>query len=906
VKAPGAGDRRDDPSRRPFRLPAGRRQAAVDVREELRFHLEMCAADLERTGLTPERARAEALRRFGDPEAVAEECRTVEGDRQARVRRGEWLAALRQDVAHAVRLLRRAPGFAVAAVLTLALGLGATTAMFSVVDAVLLRPLPIEQPERVVVLVPGVGGEDRGGSPALLAAWGERARRVAGVAATRDRDATLLLHGTAERLAGAAVSGTFAGVLGIRPALGRAIRPADDRPGAPPVVVLGHRLWARAFGASPRALGTAVTLDGVAHTVVGVLPAALDPVLPGAAFQVPLALDPSQRENFTPYLTLLARLAPGARAEDAARELDAVTAALGPRALVDGARQTVRVAPAGRELTDAYRRPLLLMLAAVGAVLLIGCANVATLVLARGVGRARELAVRASLGAGRGRLARQLAAEHLVLGALATALALPVAFLGVRALAAGVPAEVPRLATAGLDGRAVAVAAALGLLVSVLCGLAPALHQRHLDVRGVLQASGRGATDRGGDRWRRRLVGGEVALALALLVGAGLLARSAAALGRVRPGFDTAHVLTARLALPERDYPELPAAVRAFERVLDAARREPGVSGAALVSRVPLGGSPASVDLAAAGRPFDRASRVSAALRLASPGYFRAMGIPLLAGRDLGPADGAGAPPVVVVNAALARRLAAGAPLGTVVGGRVRSDNGAFADPAGRPRELEVVGVAGDVLDGGLRGAPAPEFYAPLGQVSEEPWNYWIGRELVLVARTPGDPAAAAPALRRAVASVDARVPLHDVRSTSERLAGALAVERFSRRLLALLGALGLGLSALGIHGVVAYAAGQRAREVGVRLALGATPARAARLVVRQGLRPVLAGLAVGAVVALAGARAAAGLLFGVSPFDPVALAGAAGLLAAVAAAACYGPARRVARVDPASSLRAE
>jgi hypothetical protein len=332
------------------------------------------------------------------------------------------------------------------------------------------------------------------------------------------------------------------------------------------------------------------------------------------------------------------------------------------------------------------------------------------------------------------------------------------------------------------------------------------------------------------------------------------------------------------------------------------------VAAAALASRVPLAGSTAGVDVAPAGAPFTPATKTGAALRIASPGYFRAMGVPLLAGRDLAATDDARSAPVAVVNAALARRLAGGRAPAAAVGLRFRSDNGAFADAAGRPREIEVVGVAGDVLDGGPRGAPAPEFYAPMGQVSEEPWNYWIGRELVLVARAAGDapPAALAPALRRAVAEVDPRVPLFDVRSTGERLGGALALERFGTRLLVAAGAAALLLAALGIHGVVAYAAGRRAREVGVRLALGATPAHAVRLVVRQGMRPVALGLAVGAAAAAVAWQAAAGLLFGVSPLDPVSLAGAAALLAGVGALACYAPARRVARVDPALTLRGE
>jgi predicted permease len=828
-----SADRRTDGAYRgprAFRLPPNRRRAAHDVAAELRFHLAACEDDLVAAGWTPADARAEASRRFGDPDAVAAECLTIEGERQARVALRDRLGALAQDVVHAARTLARAPAFTVTAVLTLGLALGATTAMFSVVDAVLLRALPLPAPERVMALDPSVGGERRGGSPGLLAVW-EGARAFAAIGAATGRDGTLVGGTTgdpdgaasAERLAGLAVSGRYAAVLGVRPALGRTITADDDRPGAPPVVMLAHRLWRARFGADRAIVGRTVRLDGTAHTVVGVLPPALDALVEAGAFWVPLALDPSQRTNFTPYVSLAGRLRPGVARDAAARELDALTARAGAAATIDGARQTVRVAPLLRQLTDEVRLPLLLLLGAVAAVLVIGCANVATLALARSVGRGRELAVRAALGAGRGRLVRQLAVEHLVLGALACAVALPVAWIGVRALLAIIPAGVPRLGAAGLDARAVLFATGVGLASALASGLAGVWQHARVDVRGAMQSAGaRGGTARSAVRWRRLLVSVEAALALVLLAGAGLLLRSASALGRVAPGYDATGVLTARIALPAREYPDLARAIATFEAVADAARRTPGVAAAALVSRVPLGGSMTGVDVAPAELAFTRATRVNAALRLTSAGYFRTMGIPLLAGRDLARSDGAGATAVVVVNATLARRLAGGAPLASVVGRAIRSDNGAFADAGGRPRVMTIVGVVGDVRDGGPRAAVVPEFHAPLAQVGSEPWDYWIGRELVLVARpVAGAPAALAPALARAVASVDPFVPLHDVRTTGERLAEALAIERFSTWLLLVLGAAGLALAALGIHGVVALAAEQRVREAAIRLAVG-------------------------------------------------------------------------------------
>ncbi len=903
----------NDAPRRVFRLPASARRAAADVEREIAFHLAMREADLVAAGVPADAARDEARRQFGDPDEIGAECLAVEGERQTRLRWRDRAEGVMQDLVHAVRALRRAPGFALTVALTLGVGVGATTAVATVADAVLVRALPLREPERAVALVPRVGAETRNGSPAFYFAWRETSRTLAAVAATTTRRATLLGRGDATRLVGAAVTADFFTTVGASPALGRALGRDDDRPGAPAVVVLASRTWATAFGGDPRVLGHTVQLDGQPRTIVGVMPASFSIADGDAAFWVPLGLPASQRENYTPYLTLIGRLAPGATAAAASQELTAIVRRLGPGAADDGVVPTIAARPLGAYLVEAYRTPILLMVGAVAAVLLIGCANVSTLVLARSVTRSRELAVRASLGAGRGRLVRQLAAEHLVLAALAVVVALPVAAACLRLLTTTVPADVPRLAGVTLDARTFGVAVLFGTLASLLCGLTPALHQRRLDVGAIMQGGTRTAGDRRGERWRRLFVGLEVAVAFTLVVGAGLLLRSAASLARVRTGFDVARVLTARVALPERDYPSLPAAIRLLDAIVDEARARPGVAGAALVSRVPLGGSATGVDVALDGQPLSGASRVGVAFRIASGGYFRTMGIPLVAGRDLAATDGANTPGVVVVNAAFARRL--GLTATSIVGRRIRSDNGAFTDAAGAPRPLEVVGVVGDVREDGPRADAEPAFYAPMAQVSEEPWNDWIGREMLLVARADvanGDAgerralAALATQLRAAVASVDPRLPLYDVRSTGERLRQSLAIERFETALLTLLGALGLALAALGIHGVVAYSAQRRAREVGVRLALGATASEAVALVVRQSMRPVVVGLVLGAVGAVVAGRAARGLLFGVAPYDPVTLIGAAIVLGGAGLIAAVGPARRVARVDPVMALRNE
>lgn len=849
----------------------------------------------------------------------------------------------------AARSLVRAPGFTAVVALTLGLAVGAVTAMWAVVDVVLLRALPLDAPERVVSIAPVVDGDAQGGSPALLAEWGEGTRTLAMAAAAQERAATLQPRpGDAalpERLAGLAVSGGFARTLGVGAALGRTLEAGDDRPGAAPVVVLAHRTWRTQLAGDPHVVGRAVVLDGVPHTVIGVLPPALDAVAEVGAFWVPLALAPSQRTNFTPYLTLVGRLREGASVDAAARELGARAAALplvGATPPAAGRRATVAVqaTPLLRALTDGVRRPLLLLLAATLAVLGIAAANVTTLVLARTLARRRELAVRAALGAGRARLAGELTAEHLLLGALAAAVALPVAALLATTIARAAGEALPRAALVGAavaDGRTLAVALLAALGSALACALAAIRQLRTLDgaaaatsgaggdagsplLAALRDGGARGATSAQGARWRRALVGGEVALALVLLVGAGLLLRSAWALGRVAPGYDAEGVLTARLALPARDYPTVPRAVAGFDALLAAARGTPGVGDAALVSRVPLGGSTTGVDVATLDRVSDARARIPVALRAASDGYFRTLRIPLLAGRDLRAADRADAPAVVVVNAALAHRLAPGVPPARLVGTTLASDNGAFAE-GGRPRPLTVVGVVGDVREDGPRGDAGPALYVPLAQLPEEPWEYWIARELLLVAAPAGaaraggasaaDDAgdralALAPALRRAAAAVDGRVPLYDVRTTGARLAEALAVERLTRALLLALGGVGLALAALGIHGVVLHDVRRRTREVGIRLALGAAPTDAVTLLVRDGMRPVLVGLAVGGAAAAAGAPLARALLYGVAPLDPPSVLGAVAVLAAVSLASCWWPARRLAAVDPALPLRGE
>lgn len=889
---------------RVVRMPAGKQTAARDVDREIALHLELLEADLVASGLSEEAARAEAARRFGDLATVREECVEIEGSRQQGVRRREWLAETRQDLHFALRTLRRAPAFAATVVLTLAIGIGATVAMFSVVDAVLLRALPLPNASSVVTITPRLPQGPTNASPALYTQWREQSRTLSHVAAIARKTATLTHQATPSRVSGAAVSGDYFTLLGVAAATGRTISRDDDVAGAPDVVVLSDRTWRGTLGAASDIVGRSVELDGGSRTVIGVMPAALDRIGEQNDFWIPLRLAASQRNNYTPYLSVLGRVRSTSTVSAARREVDDIVRHLGPAALRDGVRPSIDVSPLLDALTSAFRKPLLMLLGATLAILLIACTNVSTLMLARGNQRGRELAVRAALGAGRARLVRQLTTEHVMLAAIAALVACPIAFVIRRALLTLVPADIPRIGDASLDARGIAVAALLALLATAVCSIAPALRLRAQRTGDALRGGG-ATTGRRSNQWRNAFVATETALALTLLTGAGLLLRSALSLSRVEPGFDVDRVMTARLALPVKQYPKLPEALQKFHAIIASVRAEQGVAAAALVSRVPLGGSIASIDLGIAGARDNGAGLVHAAMRVSSSRYFSSMGIPIVAGRDLSDDDRMDSPGAIVVNEALAKLLAPTP--AALIGRRLRSDNGAFADSTGQPRTLEVVGVARDILDGGLRSSASPEFFVPMDQTSDEPWDYWINREMLLVVRSAGlPPAALVPAMRRAVNAVDARVPLYDVRTTGERVQDALAVERFALQLASVAGVLALLLASIGIHSVVSYVVSQRTREAGVRLALGATAQQVVALVVRQSMRPVLAGIVVGIAGSLVVARAGTALLFGVTTRDPVAFSSAGAVMLAVGALACWIPARRMSRVMPASVLRGE
>ena len=869
-----------------------------EVAEELEFHLEMRTREYVARGLDPAAARQAALRRFGDIDRARATCREIGRKRDSDMRRREYFGELRQDVAFALRQLAANPGFTLIALFTLALGIGATTAIFSAVYAVVLRPLPFPEPERLV-FIDREYQEQRSDVSAGNFTVAEAGQQVfSDMAAIQYASFNLSQGETAERARGARVTASFFDVLGVRPALGRVFGPEEDRPGRERVVVLSHRLWRRAFGADSAIVGRDVRLNGEPYTVLGVMPPSFDLTVDSEELWVPIAFTPERRAMHDEHnLSVVARLEDGVTLEQVRADLKPLEAELerlhplnsGIRFLVD---------PFAERFVGDYRTRLFVLLGAVGLVLLIACGNVANLLLARSAARGRELAIRAALGAGRGRIVRQLLTESAVLGLASGAAGLMLAWWGVRTLVALGPRGVPRLEQASVDVTVLAFALGLSLLCSFVFGLAPALRAVRPGVQETLKEGGRGSAGTRRDWLRPALISAEVALAVLLLVGAGLLIRSALELQRIRPGFDPAGVITARISLPAAEYQEPERVVATFERFLEEASRIPGVESLALASQVPTV-SASNNGLLAEGTPFSMENLVNSRLGLVTPGYFEALGIRLVRGRGFDARDRRGAQKVMVVNETLANALFPGQ---DPIGRRVACCE---MGPDGKTPDLKVVvGVVADVRSSGLAEKVYPEFWLPIAQAPADSWE-WVQRSMYVVVKTGGEPASIVPELRRVVARVDSDVPLYSVSTMEDRMASSGATARFNTLLLTLLGVIGLVLSAIGIYGVVAYFVTQRTSEIGVRMALGATPGDVVRLVLRQAAIPVTAGVLLGLLASAVATRVLAASLVGVERMDPLTLAAAVTVLASAALLASVVPARRAASVDPTSALHA-
>jgi putative ABC transport system permease protein len=814
------------------------------------------------------------------------------------------MQTLLQDLRYGARTLFKHPGFTLIAIITLALGIGANTAIFSVVNAVLLRPLPYREPERLALVqqhFPKLGWYYGGVSaPELLdyIAYNETFAELAGYDIV-----SLNLTGEREpqRLSVARVSANLFSLLGVPPMLGRGFTNEEESVGKSRVVALSERLWRQRFGADPKIVGQTVKLDERPYTVVGVMPARLQFPPTGTAFAeavelwTPLALtdDEKQARRRDANFKLIGRLKLGVTLEQAQANMVAVAARI-EQQHPDIYQGNIRIAAtavslAGR-MAQNVRLALWVLLGAVGLVLLIACANIANLLLARAAARRKEIAVRAALGASARRIVQQSLTESLLLALGGGAVGLLLAVWALDLIIRFGPEDVPRLAEASLDLRVLGFTLLVSLLTGVLFGLAPALQGARLSLTEALNEAGRGAGAAGhkGARVRSALVMLETALAVMLLIGAGLLLNSFVRLLRVPPGFDPEGVLVARTALPAARYPEAERGKAVYQQVLERIAKLPGVQYASVASTLPLTGE-WGIGFRIEGGGEN--TYYSANGSWVSNDYFRAMGIPLLKGRAFTDEDRTEAPPVVVVNETMARRFWPGE---EAIGKRIRW--GGWNPQGG----LTIVGVAADVKLTSLTADSPPTVYMPVFQIPR------LRRDALFILRTSGDPANLAAALRQAISGVDADLPVYDVQTMKQVVAESVAERRFTMWLLVIFAVAALLLAALGLYGVMSYSVMQRTHELGIRMALGAQVRDVLKLVIKQGMTLALVGVGVGLGAALLLTRLMKTLLFGVSATDPLTFGAIALLLTGVALLACWVPARRATRVDPLVALRGE
>ena len=855
-----------------------------ELDEELRFHLEKATERNLRRGMAPEQARRVARREFGRFERHRERTKDARGVRFAEI--------LGFDLRLGVRSLRRTPAVTGAALITVALAVGATTLIWAVVDSVLLRPLPYEKPERLVQVWES---HPEKGSHVVVSRgnyldWVERNRVFESLGAYMvGFGMGLTGDGPPVQVSAAEVTPSLLRLLGVGADTGRTFVASEGEPGQDDAVLLSDGFWRQRFGGDPGIVGRTLTLDGSPYRVVGVMPRGFD--LPSRETDVwlPMSFPPAyyeQREAHT--LHVIGRLKDGISPAAADADMDRLEAGLGEEHPEDVAGWEVQVVPLREERVGDVRPALLILLGAVGVLLAAACFNVVNLLLARGTARTGEVAVRSALGANRGRLVRQLLTESLLLAAAGGALGAVLAFAGLEVLRGALAAQIPRLAEAAIDPRVLAFTAGLSLLVGAAVGALPAIRDSRADLRRGLSGESLGVVSAGErDRLRQGLVAVQVALAVVLLTGSGLLVRSFLELRNVDAGFDPEGLLAVSLNLPSQGYPDTPDHTRFYEELVRRLARIPAVRSAAATSEPPILGYRMSrtpeLEGAAGewqGEPPEH--------RIVTDEYFRTMGIQLLGGRTFERSDRPDTPPVLVVNEAAAHLLWPGQ---DPVGRRLRFD----------PEQPwhEVVGVVGDTRQEGLEAAAAPAIYAPLRQKSWR-WMTWM----TVVVRTDGDPMGLADLVREQVWDIDPNLPMLEIRTVDGLFADSRARRRFNTLLLSLFAGFALILGSVGLYGVMSFAVARRTRELGIRMALGAPRRSVAGLVLRRGAILTAFGLALGTAATLALSATMTSLLFGVGPYDPVTFAGVAALLGAVSLAACLLPARRASRVSPTTALR--
>ena len=863
-----------------------RRRAERELDEEIRSHLEMEIEQNIADGMSPEEARLAARRSFGSLALSKEDSRAMWGLGS--------LENLWQDLRYGLRMLLKNPGFTTIAVLTLALGIGANTAIFSVVNAVLLRPLPYAESERLVWLWDTLPQLPT--APTSLPEFLDRKeqnRSFEQLAAFQSGNMFLDTgDGTRDTPVGLVTPETFA-LFRANPILGRAFTAEETLPGRSRVVVLGHAIWQNRFGADPNALGRKVELSGAAYTVIGVMPAGFS--FPNQAeLWRPLPIDPAKLDRGPHYLRVVGRLKPGVTQAEAQAEMSAIAGRLARQYPEKNAGHGVKLEPLRDVIVGDIGPALYILLGAVGFVLLIACANVANLLLARAGARQKEIAVRTALGASRPRLVRQLLTESVMLAVGGGAAGLLIAVWGVRWLVSFGLDTIPRAQEISVDPRMAGFTLLISVATGALFGLAPALQASRPIFADALKESGRASAGVQRNRLRSALVISEVALSLVLLIGAGLMIRSFTKLNQVNPGFNPARALTIGVTLLRSKYPDEERVASSYAQLLERAAATPGVVAVGAISELPIAGGNTNDNFTIEGRPpVAKEAQPLTEYRVVTPRYFEAMGIPLLAGRDFAETDTKRAPNVAVINEIFAQRHFPGEnPLGQ----RIRLQ-GQKRDP------LLIVGVVGNVRHFSLGEPPRPEAYVPFLQ---DPLSDTYQRSMTIVARTKADTGAVAGPLRAALIAQDKSLPVYALKPMTEYLRDSLSRHRFNLILLSVFGVGALALAAVGVYGVISCGVAQRTHEIGIRLALGAGRRDVLKLILSQGLKLVLLGVVIGLGAAFALSRWMETLLFGVRPTDPLTFAGIAAVLLLVSLVACWIPARRATRVDPLVSLRSE
>lgn len=881
-----------------FRLPwRTAHQIGADVDEEVRFHLETRADELVRLhGMSPDAARAQAIREFGDVEEARRYMTTLDKSTEAATRRSEIMSDLMTDLKYAARKLGKSPAFTFTAIVTLALGIGANTAIFSVVNSVLLRPMPYPDADRLVRIRWKDGGNGDAGSPTDLADYRTRTKSFEDFAMLESAALNLVMPGASpERLSGARVSASWLTLLKVPALRGRLFLPGEDQVGAPRVAVLSEKVWRSRFGADDAVIGKPISLSGNSYTVVGVAAAALQHPMTTDVF-TPLVWKPEDRADDTRgarWLSMLARVKHDVSLEAAQADLSRAAADVSREFPKHYDHRTAEIVPIREWVVGDIKQPLWVVMGAVALVLLIACANVANLLLVRATSRETELAVRTALGAGEGRLVRQLVTEAMLLTAIGAGVGLLIAFISMKTLVGMAVSTMPIVARTSIDGVVLAATAIIVLITGIVFGVLPAHQVTRGSLAQSLRAGAKGTRTRPGTlRLRRVIVVAEMAMAVTLLAGAGLLLRSFSRLMHVDPGFDPTNVMTYNVTLPAQRYPTLDAQ-RAFVGALETRiKAAPGVANVAIGSDLPLDGRNFFISYTIQGRPKPPENQTPAArIESISDDYFSTLGMKLARGRSFNTGDRNGAAKVTIVNQEFVKK------------------NFPNEDPIGKYIELgwsndgdqrggAIVGVVPNVRQTSLDTDVEPIIYLPYSQAPRT--------TLSVAVRAQSEKIALGPTLRAQVKELDADLPVYNLRPMSDIVATSVATERLYMVLLTSFAAVALILSAVGLYGVIAYAVSERTQELGVRVALGASTGRISRMILGEGLVMSVAGITVGLGASAAATQVLTKLLFGITPGDPVTFVAVSVALVAVALAASYLPARRAAKADPLVAMRGD